>query len=118
MIKGSEVRKADHQIEPLLIDRWSPRRNFARGTDATFRSGALGAVFIQYSAMACTLCAPRHGTLADFLRSARRREQGVGKERSRSCRLYFTKELRSSRRAVSHAFVRLRSSVGEFRIAR
>src|SRR6266436_2410931 len=25
MIKGSEVRKADHQIEPLLIDRWSPR---------------------------------------------------------------------------------------------
>jgi nitroreductase len=25
MIKGSEVRKPDHQIEPLLIDRWSPR---------------------------------------------------------------------------------------------
>src|SRR6059058_6564693 len=25
MIKGSEVRKADHQIEPFLIDRWSPR---------------------------------------------------------------------------------------------
>src|SRR5437899_3915985 len=25
MTKGSEVRKADHQIEPLLIDRWSPR---------------------------------------------------------------------------------------------
>ena len=25
MIKGSEVRKADHQIERLLIDRWSPR---------------------------------------------------------------------------------------------
>jgi nitroreductase len=25
MIKGSEIRKADHQIEPLLIDRWSPR---------------------------------------------------------------------------------------------
>jgi len=25
MIKGSEVRKADHQIEPLLLDRWSPR---------------------------------------------------------------------------------------------
>jgi nitroreductase len=25
MIKGSEVRKADHQIERFLIDRWSPR---------------------------------------------------------------------------------------------
>ena len=25
MIKGSEVRKAGHQIEPFLIDRWSPR---------------------------------------------------------------------------------------------
>jgi len=25
MTKGSEVRKADYQIEPLLIDRWSPR---------------------------------------------------------------------------------------------
>ena len=25
MTKGSEVRKADYQVEPLLIDRWSPR---------------------------------------------------------------------------------------------
>src|SRR6266446_227745 len=25
VIKGSEVRKADHLIEKLLIDRWSPR---------------------------------------------------------------------------------------------
>jgi nitroreductase len=25
MIKGSELRKADYAIEPLLIDRWSPR---------------------------------------------------------------------------------------------
>src|SRR5260370_38370892 len=25
MIKGSEIRKADHPIEPLLLDRWSPR---------------------------------------------------------------------------------------------
>ena len=25
MIKGSEVRRADYPIEPLLIDRWSPR---------------------------------------------------------------------------------------------
>ena len=25
MIKGSEVRKADYPIEPLLLDRWSPR---------------------------------------------------------------------------------------------
>ena len=25
MIKGSEARKADHAIEPLLLDRWSPR---------------------------------------------------------------------------------------------
>ena len=25
MIKGSQIRKADYAIEPLLIDRWSPR---------------------------------------------------------------------------------------------
>lgn len=25
MIKGSEIRKADNAIEPLLLDRWSPR---------------------------------------------------------------------------------------------
>ncbi|MGI8956213.1 MAG: nitroreductase family protein [Chthoniobacterales bacterium] len=25
MIKGSEIRKADHPIEPLLLDRWSAR---------------------------------------------------------------------------------------------
>jgi nitroreductase len=25
MIKGSEIRKADHEIEALLLDRWSPR---------------------------------------------------------------------------------------------
>src|SRR5436190_11793854 len=25
MIKGSEIRKADHPIEPFLLDRWSPR---------------------------------------------------------------------------------------------
>jgi nitroreductase len=25
MIKGSEIRKADHQIDNLFIDRWSPR---------------------------------------------------------------------------------------------
>src|SRR6516162_8990363 len=25
MIKGSEIRKADYPIEPLLLDRWSPR---------------------------------------------------------------------------------------------
>jgi hypothetical protein len=25
MIRGSEVRKTDFPIEPLLLDRWSPR---------------------------------------------------------------------------------------------
>src|SRR5450755_2909988 len=25
MTKGSEIRKADHPIEPFLLDRWSPR---------------------------------------------------------------------------------------------
>src|SRR5437762_1055746 len=25
MIKGSEVRKSDYKIEPILLDRWSPR---------------------------------------------------------------------------------------------
>jgi nitroreductase len=25
MIRGSEIRKADHRIERLLLDRWSPR---------------------------------------------------------------------------------------------
>src|SRR6266550_5727745 len=25
MIRGTEIRKADHPVEKLLIDRWSPR---------------------------------------------------------------------------------------------
>src|ERR1051325_5696594 len=25
MLKGSDIRKADYPIEPMLIDRWSPR---------------------------------------------------------------------------------------------
>jgi hypothetical protein len=25
MIKGNEIWKAEHRIEPLLLDRWSPR---------------------------------------------------------------------------------------------
>src|SRR5438034_10225795 len=79
----------------LVAARDGGRRNFARGTDAALRSGALGAVIIQHAAMARSLCASRHGTLADFLRSVGRREQGLGKERSRSCRLHFTKEFRS-----------------------
>ena len=39
--------------------------------------------------MARALCASRHRTLADVLRSARRREQGVGKKRGRSRRFHF-----------------------------
>ncbi len=31
MIKGGEVRKADHPIEPLLLDRWSPRAMSGEG---------------------------------------------------------------------------------------
>jgi len=33
MIKGSEIRKADHQIERLLLDRWSPRAMSGEETD-------------------------------------------------------------------------------------
>jgi hypothetical protein len=46
MIKGSEVRKADHEIEPILLDRFSPRerigRNlrFIRGIRVTCRAVA------------------------------------------------------------------------------
>ena len=98
MIKGSETRKADYPVEKLLLDRWSPRAMSGeeisrRGIDAALRSGALGAVFIQYSAMARSLCAPRHRTLADVLRFACGREQGLGKERSRSCRLQYYAEI-------------------------
>src|SRR6266576_3719824 len=31
MITGGEVRKADHPIEPLLLDRWSPRAMSGEG---------------------------------------------------------------------------------------
>jgi len=31
MIKGSEVRKADHEIEPFLLDRWSARAMSGEG---------------------------------------------------------------------------------------
>ena len=98
MIKGSEIRKADHPIEKLVARSLVAacdvgRRTFRRGIDAALRSGALGAVFIQYSAMARSLCAPRHRTLADVLRFACGREQGLGKERSRSCRLQYYTEI-------------------------
>ena len=43
--------------------------------------------------MARSLCAPRHRTLADVLRFACGREQGLGKERSRSCRLQYYAEI-------------------------
>src|SRR5262245_58658429 len=31
MIKGSEIRKADYEIEPILLDRWSPRAMSGEG---------------------------------------------------------------------------------------
>src|SRR5207302_6870444 len=31
MIRGGEVRKPDHPIEPLLVDRWSPRAMSGEG---------------------------------------------------------------------------------------
>jgi len=39
MIKGSEIRKADHPIERLLLDRWSPRAMSGEGisTDELMR---------------------------------------------------------------------------------
>jgi nitroreductase len=39
MIKGSEVRKADYPIDPLLLDRWSPRAMSGEGisTDELMR---------------------------------------------------------------------------------
>src|SRR5215212_11778282 len=68
--------------------------------------------------MARSLCASRDGALADVLRSARRREQELGKERGCPRGVHFAKVVRSQRRTVGHAFVRCRSSVGEFRAAR
>jgi hypothetical protein len=38
MIKGSEIKKADHPIEPLLLDRWSPRAKCQSGSDLKFRA--------------------------------------------------------------------------------
>ena len=54
MIKGSEIGKADFPIEPLLLDRCSPRamsgEEISAGRiDATLRSSALGAILIQRS---------------------------------------------------------------------
>jgi hypothetical protein len=68
------------------------RGNFAGGIDAAVRSRALGAVIIQRAAMARALCAARHGTLADVLRSARRREQGMGEKRGRSLVVFFSRK--------------------------
>ena len=93
MIKGSEVRKADHEIEPFLLDRWSPRA--MSGEEISHEELMRlfeAAVIIQCAAMARALCTSRHGTLADVLRSARRREQGVGEKRGRSGRVHFAKE--------------------------
>ena len=96
MIKGSDVRKADHQIEPLLLDRWSPRAMSGEeiSEEELMRLfEAARSVFIQRPAVARSLCSPGHGALADVLRFARRREQGLGQKCGRSCRVHFTQEV-------------------------
>src|SRR5689334_16467487 len=34
MIRGSEVRKADHTVDALFLDRWSPRAMSGEGVSA------------------------------------------------------------------------------------
>jgi hypothetical protein len=95
MIKGSEIRKADHPIESLLLDRWSPRamsgEEIPQEELMRLFEAALGSIFIQRPAMARALRPPRHRALADVLRFARRREQNLGEERRGPDRVHFEK---------------------------
>src|SRR5947209_16953788 len=108
MIKGSEVRKADYQIEPLLLDRWSPRAMSGEeiSEEELMRLfEAARSVFIQRPAVARSLCSPGHGALADVLRFACPCEQGVGEKRCGARGVHFAKVFRLRQRTVGHAFI-------------
>ena len=94
MIKGSEIRKADHPIEKLLIDRWLPRamsgeeisheelmRLFeaARWAPSSFNTQ-------QWRALYARRGTEHWQTFFDLLVDG---EQNVGKKRGRSRRFYF-----------------------------
>src|SRR5450432_1527901 len=98
MTKGSEIRKSDHPIEPLILDRWSPRamsgeeisieelmRLFeaARWAPSSFNAQQWRALYARRG----------HRALDDVLRAAGRSEQGLGKECSRSCGVHFAKDV-------------------------
>ena len=98
MIKGSKTRKADYPIEPFLLDRWSPRamsgeeisreelmRLFeaARWAPSSFNTQQWRALYARRGTQ----------TLADLLRSARRREQSLGKKARPSSSFLFREKL-------------------------
>ena len=98
MIKGSEIRKADHPIEPLLLDRRSPRAMSGEELSEKelmrlFEAARWAPSFIPILSNGALFMRARQRTLADVLRFACGREQGLGKERSRSCRLQYYAEI-------------------------
>jgi nitroreductase len=75
MIKGSEARKPEHQIEKLLLDRWSPRAMSGEEISREelmrlFEAARWAPSSFNTQQMARALCASRYGALADVLRSA------------------------------------------------
>jgi nitroreductase len=82
MIKDSEVRKADRQIEPLLLDRWSPRAMSGEQIShedlmRLFEAARWAPSSFKRSTVARALRASRHGALADIFQSARRRKSAT-----------------------------------------
>src|SRR5215471_14365216 len=123
MIKGSQIRKADYAIEPLLLDRWSPRamsgeeisheelmRLFeaARWARSSFNAQ-------QWRALYARRGTEHWQTFFDLLVDA---NKTWAKKRGRSCLVRFAKTFRSRQRTFSDALLRLRRSLGELRVAR
>ena len=123
MIKGSERRKADHAIDPFILDRWSPRAM----TGESISSEELMRLFeaarwapSSFNAQQWRALYARRETehWPEFPRIVGGKKQGLGPKRRRSRRLHFMQGFRIQRRTFHHPFLRLRGRLGKLRPAR
>ncbi len=123
MIKGSEVRKADHPIEKLFLDRWSPRAmsgeeipeaelmslfEAARWAPSSYNNQPWRILYARRGA-------PHWQAFFDLMVP---QNQEVDEKRRRSFGVRFQIHLRLQRQAIPHAFVRHRRGLGKSRAAR
>ncbi len=123
MIKGSDRRKADHAVDPFILDRWSPRamtgesitseelmRLFeaARWAPSSFNSQQWRALYARRET--------EHWPT--FLGLLVEGNKSWALKRRRPRRLHFIQKFRLQRRPFHHPLLRLRRRLGKLRFAR